>query len=206
MAFRRARWTTGTNLTEPRSRSESSPLAVRHRQGVQSIGLNPEALTTRDNKGETPIDIARRSRACATRGKGSARSSIHVHMAGTGGAETDLFPDTDARGGLDASSALAYGKRLGGTLSKPIYTYTPATGVTAALVDVYNGHGALEINLVGKGDLNIMFTQAPAPALALAPAGSPPTTSPTKSSRRGQKLSRRRGKKLSRRRGRVRRR
>jgi len=33
--------------------------------GVQSIGLNPEALTTRDNKGETPIDIARRSRACA---------------------------------------------------------------------------------------------------------------------------------------------
>jgi len=33
--------------------------------GVQSICLNPEALTTRDNKGETPIDIARRSGACA---------------------------------------------------------------------------------------------------------------------------------------------
>jgi len=33
--------------------------------GVQSIGLNPEALTTRDNKGETPIDIASRSGACA---------------------------------------------------------------------------------------------------------------------------------------------
>ena len=29
--------------------------------GVQSIELNPEALTTRDNKGETPLDIARRS-------------------------------------------------------------------------------------------------------------------------------------------------
>ena len=27
--------------------------------GVHSIGLNYEALTTRDNKGETPIDIAR---------------------------------------------------------------------------------------------------------------------------------------------------
>jgi len=35
------------------------------RVGVQSIGLNPEALTTRDNKGETPLDIARRSGACA---------------------------------------------------------------------------------------------------------------------------------------------
>jgi len=33
--------------------------------GVQSICWNPEALTTRDNKGETPIDIARRSGACA---------------------------------------------------------------------------------------------------------------------------------------------
>jgi len=33
--------------------------------GVQSICLNPEALTTRDNKGETPIDIAHRSGACA---------------------------------------------------------------------------------------------------------------------------------------------
>ena len=33
--------------------------------GVESIGLNPEAFTTRDNKGETPIDIARRSGACA---------------------------------------------------------------------------------------------------------------------------------------------
>ena len=33
--------------------------------GVQSICLNVEALTTRDNKGETPIDIARRSGACA---------------------------------------------------------------------------------------------------------------------------------------------
>jgi len=32
---------------------------------VWSICLNPEALTTRDNKGETPIDIARRSGACA---------------------------------------------------------------------------------------------------------------------------------------------
>jgi len=30
-----------------------------------SIGLNDEALTTRDNKGETPLDIARRSGACA---------------------------------------------------------------------------------------------------------------------------------------------
>jgi len=27
--------------------------------GVESIELNEEALTTRDNKGETPIDIAR---------------------------------------------------------------------------------------------------------------------------------------------------
>ena len=33
--------------------------------GVQSICRNEEALTTRDNKGETPIDIARRSGACA---------------------------------------------------------------------------------------------------------------------------------------------
>jgi len=33
--------------------------------GVQSIGYNPEALTTRDKEGETPIDIARRSGACA---------------------------------------------------------------------------------------------------------------------------------------------
>jgi len=33
--------------------------------GVWSIWLNPEALTTRDNKGETSIDIARRSGACA---------------------------------------------------------------------------------------------------------------------------------------------
>jgi len=33
--------------------------------GVNSICLNPETLTTRDNKGETPIDIARRSGACA---------------------------------------------------------------------------------------------------------------------------------------------
>jgi len=33
--------------------------------GVQSICFNPEALTTRDNKGETPIDIASRSGACA---------------------------------------------------------------------------------------------------------------------------------------------
>jgi len=33
--------------------------------GVQSILFNEEALTTRDNKGETPIDIARRSGACA---------------------------------------------------------------------------------------------------------------------------------------------
>ena len=33
--------------------------------GVQSIEYNEEALTTRDNKGETPIDIARRSGACA---------------------------------------------------------------------------------------------------------------------------------------------
>ncbi len=33
--------------------------------GVQSICWNPEALTTRDNKGETPLDIARRSGACA---------------------------------------------------------------------------------------------------------------------------------------------
>jgi len=33
--------------------------------GVQSIWLNEEALTTRDNKGETPIDIASRSGACA---------------------------------------------------------------------------------------------------------------------------------------------
>ncbi len=33
--------------------------------GVQSICYNEEALTTRDNKGETPIDIARRSGACA---------------------------------------------------------------------------------------------------------------------------------------------
>jgi len=32
---------------------------------VTSINLNPEALTTRDNKGETPIDIASRSGACA---------------------------------------------------------------------------------------------------------------------------------------------
>ncbi len=33
--------------------------------GVQSICYNLQALTTRDNKGETPIDIARRSGACA---------------------------------------------------------------------------------------------------------------------------------------------
>jgi len=33
--------------------------------GVYSIGWNFEALTTRDNKGETPLDIARRSGACA---------------------------------------------------------------------------------------------------------------------------------------------
>jgi len=33
--------------------------------GVNSIGYNLQALTTRDNKGETPIDIARRSGACA---------------------------------------------------------------------------------------------------------------------------------------------
>jgi len=33
--------------------------------GVSSICLNPEALTTRDDKGETPLDIARRSGACA---------------------------------------------------------------------------------------------------------------------------------------------
>jgi len=33
--------------------------------GVWSICYNPEALTTRDNDGETPIDIARRSGACA---------------------------------------------------------------------------------------------------------------------------------------------
>jgi len=33
--------------------------------GVDSIGYNPEALTTRDKKGETPLDIARRSGACA---------------------------------------------------------------------------------------------------------------------------------------------
>jgi len=33
--------------------------------GVESICLNVEALTTRDKEGETPIDIARRSGACA---------------------------------------------------------------------------------------------------------------------------------------------
>jgi len=33
--------------------------------GVESICLNFEALTTRDNKGETPLDIASRSGACA---------------------------------------------------------------------------------------------------------------------------------------------
>jgi len=33
--------------------------------GVQSICFNDEGLTTRDNKGETPIDIASRSGACA---------------------------------------------------------------------------------------------------------------------------------------------
>ena len=33
--------------------------------GVNSILYNEEALTTRDNKGETPLDIARRSGACA---------------------------------------------------------------------------------------------------------------------------------------------
>ena len=33
--------------------------------GVQSICWNPEALTTRDKEGKTPIDIARRSGACA---------------------------------------------------------------------------------------------------------------------------------------------
>jgi len=33
--------------------------------GVQSIWFNYEALTTRDKEGETPIDIARRSGACA---------------------------------------------------------------------------------------------------------------------------------------------
>jgi len=33
--------------------------------GVESICINPEALTTRDNIGETPLDIASRSGACA---------------------------------------------------------------------------------------------------------------------------------------------
>ena len=33
--------------------------------GVESIEFNLQALTTRDNKGETPIDIAHRSGACA---------------------------------------------------------------------------------------------------------------------------------------------
>ena len=33
--------------------------------GAQSICWNPEALTTRDNEGKTPLDIARRSEACA---------------------------------------------------------------------------------------------------------------------------------------------
>jgi len=33
--------------------------------GVTSICFNLQALTTRDNKGDTPLDIARRSRACA---------------------------------------------------------------------------------------------------------------------------------------------
>jgi len=33
--------------------------------GVESICFNPEALTTRDKDGETPLDIARRSGACA---------------------------------------------------------------------------------------------------------------------------------------------
>jgi len=33
--------------------------------GVLSIELNFEALTTRDNEGETPLDIALRSGACA---------------------------------------------------------------------------------------------------------------------------------------------
>jgi len=33
--------------------------------GVESIWLNEEALNTRDNKGETPLDIACRSGACA---------------------------------------------------------------------------------------------------------------------------------------------
>jgi len=33
--------------------------------GVYSIGWNYEALTTRDNDGKTPLDIARRSGACA---------------------------------------------------------------------------------------------------------------------------------------------
>jgi len=35
------------------------------RVGMQSICFNFEALTTRDNEGKTPIDIARRSGACA---------------------------------------------------------------------------------------------------------------------------------------------
>jgi len=33
--------------------------------GEQSICFNPEALTTRDKEGKTPIDIASRSGACA---------------------------------------------------------------------------------------------------------------------------------------------
>ena len=33
--------------------------------GVTSICWNPEALTTRDKEGKTPIDIASRSEACA---------------------------------------------------------------------------------------------------------------------------------------------
>ena len=33
--------------------------------GVDSIGFNPEALTTRDKEDKTPLDIARRSGACA---------------------------------------------------------------------------------------------------------------------------------------------
>ena len=33
--------------------------------GVLSIGFNPKALTARDKEGETPLDIASRSGACA---------------------------------------------------------------------------------------------------------------------------------------------
>jgi len=57
--------------------------------GVQSICLNPEALITRDKKGETPLDIARRSGTCAE--IIGLLSHIPEEARSMGGKEMDRF-------------------------------------------------------------------------------------------------------------------